>query len=181
MGQFDHEVRRRHQEGLVRQHRPLRRYHHVPWYCRPYAKGDHRLGTTDHEDQDHCSTREEILRMDWRIHPGFTLNLPTDVDQQAGVRRIRTIHRPQEVFLRREFPKQEPTTIGLYTKKGFPAYGTRFSRAYLFQFSFFQLDLRFFLTSEKRPNFLIPSLKLYKLIQKIKCTKLCFSGLLIYC
>merc|ERR1712202_108532 len=64
---------------------------------------------------------------------------------------------------------------------GFPAHGTRFSRAYLFQFSFFQLDLRFFLTSEKRPNFLIPSLKLYKLIQKIKCTKLCFSGLLNYC
>merc|ERR1719427_759117 len=111
--------------------------------------------------------------MDWRIHPGFTLNLPTDVDQQTRVRRIRTIHRPQEVFLRREFPKQEPSTIGLRAWNSF-------SRAYLFQFSFFQLDLRFFLTSEKRPNFLIPSLKLYKLIQKIKCTKLCFSGLLIY-
>merc|ERR1712183_828289 len=66
---------------------------------------------------------------------------------------------------------QEPSTIGLlhHTKWGISRARNSFSRAYLFQFSFFLLDLRFFLTSEKRPNFLIPSLKLYKLIQKIKC------------
>ena len=30
--QLDHEVRRRHQEGLVRKHRPFGRNHHVPRY-----------------------------------------------------------------------------------------------------------------------------------------------------
>merc|ERR1712107_682795 len=31
--QLHHEVRRRHQEGPVRQHRHVRRHHHVPRYC----------------------------------------------------------------------------------------------------------------------------------------------------
>merc|ERR1712079_655739 len=52
------------------------------------------------EDQDHCPTREEVLCMDWRIHPGFTLHLPTDVDQQTGIRRIRPINCPQKVLLK---------------------------------------------------------------------------------
>merc|ERR1712013_308851 len=38
-----------------------------------------------HQDQDHCSTREEVLCLDWRIHPCFPLHLPADVDLQAGV------------------------------------------------------------------------------------------------
>merc|ERR1712130_903983 len=36
---------------------------------------------------------EEVLRLDRRLHPGFPLHLPADVDLQAGVRRVRPIHR----------------------------------------------------------------------------------------
>merc|ERR1712071_653478 len=54
-----------------------------------------------HEDQDHCSSREEILRMDRRIHPCFSVHLPADVDLQARVRRIWSRNRPQEMLLRR--------------------------------------------------------------------------------
>merc|ERR1712203_979568 len=42
-----------------------------------------------HQDQDHRSPREEVLRLDRRLHPGFPLHLPADVDLQAGVRRVR--------------------------------------------------------------------------------------------
>merc|ERR1719215_2555727 len=35
----------------------------------------------------------------WWIHLGFPLHFPADVDHQAGVRRVRPIHRPQEVLL----------------------------------------------------------------------------------
>merc|ERR1712105_369887 len=43
--------------------------------------------------------QREVLRMDRRLHPGFSLHLPADVDLQAGVRRVWPIHRPQEVLL----------------------------------------------------------------------------------
>merc|ERR1712029_964123 len=46
------------------------------------------------------SPREEILRLDRWLHPFFPLHLPADVDHQAGVRRVRPIHCPQEVLLR---------------------------------------------------------------------------------
>merc|ERR1712203_828739 len=41
----------------------------------------------------------EVLRLDRRIHPGFPLHLPADVDLQAGVRRVRPIHCPPQVLL----------------------------------------------------------------------------------
>merc|ERR1719483_895564 len=65
----------------------------------PYAEGDHRPGPTHHEDQDHRSPREEILRLDRWLHPCLPVHLPADVDLQAGVRRVRPIHRAQEVLL----------------------------------------------------------------------------------
>merc|ERR1719153_2023903 len=65
----------------------------------PHAEGDHRPGSLHHQDQDHCSPREEVLRLDRRLHPGFPLHLPAEVDLQAGVRRVRPLHRPQEVLL----------------------------------------------------------------------------------
>merc|ERR1719206_990257 len=49
------------------------------------AEGDHCPCSIHHQDQDHCSTREEVLCLDWRIHPCFPLHLPADVDLQAGV------------------------------------------------------------------------------------------------
>merc|ERR1712078_839888 len=64
-----------------------------------YAEGDHRPCSLHHQDQDHRSPREEVLRLDRRIHPGFPLHLPADVDLQAGVRRVRPRHRPPQVLL----------------------------------------------------------------------------------
>merc|ERR1711911_556452 len=52
-----------------------------------------------HQDQDHRSPREEVLRLDRRIHPGLPLHLPADVDLQAGVRRVRPRHCPPQVLL----------------------------------------------------------------------------------
>merc|ERR1719284_1169582 len=49
--------------------------------------------------KDHCSTRKKILRMDRRIYLGFPLHLPTDVDHQARIRRMRPIHCPQKMLL----------------------------------------------------------------------------------
>merc|ERR1712212_1197830 len=57
------------------------------------------LSPFQHQDQDHCSTREEVLCLDRRIHPCLPLHLPADVDLQAGVRWVRPIHCPQEVLL----------------------------------------------------------------------------------
>merc|ERR1719370_451186 len=72
----------------------------VPRYRRSYAEGDHRLGSFHHEDQDHCSSREKVLRLDRGLHLGFPLHLPGDVDLQAGVRRGRPRNRPPQVLLR---------------------------------------------------------------------------------
>merc|ERR1711992_484720 len=63
------------------------------------CKGNHCLGSIHHQDQDYCSTRKKILRMDRRIHLGFPLHLPTDVDHQARIRRMRPIHCPQKMLL----------------------------------------------------------------------------------
>merc|ERR1711872_1068829 len=97
--QLHHEVRRRHQEGSVCQHCHVRWHHHVPRYRRQDAEGDHCPGSQHHQDQDHCSSREEILRMDRWLHPRLPLHLPADVDLQAGVRRVRTLHCPPQVLL----------------------------------------------------------------------------------
>merc|ERR1712173_535565 len=88
-----------YQKGLVCQHCSFRRNHHVPRNRRQNAEGDHRPCPKHNEDQDHCSTREEVLCLDRRIHPRFPLHLPADVDLQAGVRRVRPRHCPQEVLL----------------------------------------------------------------------------------
>merc|ERR1712010_169221 len=45
------------------------------------------------------SSREEVLRLDRWLHPGFPLHLPVHVDLKGGVRRVRCLHRPQEVLL----------------------------------------------------------------------------------
>ena len=56
-------------------------------------------GSLNHEDQDHRSPRAQILRLDWRIYPCFPLHLPTNVDLQGGVRRVRPLNRPPQVLL----------------------------------------------------------------------------------
>merc|ERR1712079_788988 len=63
------------------------------------AEGDHGARSLHNEDQDYRSTREEVLCLDRRLHPGFPLHLPADVDLKAGVRRVRPRHRPPQVLL----------------------------------------------------------------------------------
>uniref|UniRef100_A0A915CI07 Uncharacterized protein n=1 Tax=Parascaris univalens TaxID=6257 RepID=A0A915CI07_PARUN len=51
------------------------------------------------EDQDHRSSRKEVLCLDWRIHPRLPFHLPTDVDLETRIRRIRTIDRTSKMLL----------------------------------------------------------------------------------
>jgi len=97
--QLDHEVRCWHQEGPLCQHCSLRRHHHVPWHCWPHAEGNHRTGSVHHENQDHCTPWEKVLSLDWRIHPCFLVHIPTDVDLQAGIWWVWTLHCAQEMLL----------------------------------------------------------------------------------
>ena len=77
----------------------VRRHDHVPRYQRPHAEGDHGPGAIQHEGQDHRATRAQVLRVDRWFHSGLSLDLPADVDLEAGVRRERSIYRAQEVLL----------------------------------------------------------------------------------
>jgi actin beta/gamma 1 len=74
-------------------------YHHVPWYCRPYAKGNHCPCSQLHEDQDRRPSRTQVLCLDRWFHLGLSLYFPTNVDLQARIRRKRTLHCPQKVLL----------------------------------------------------------------------------------
>merc|ERR1719220_1509036 len=62
-------------------------------------KEDHRPRSLHHEGQDHLSPREEVLRLDWWLHPCFSVYLPGHVDRQGRVRRGGPLYRPQEVLL----------------------------------------------------------------------------------
>merc|ERR1711962_1015730 len=57
--------------------------------------------------------REEVLRLDRRLHPGFPLHFPADVDLQAGVRRVRPLHRPPQVLLNCQF-RPKPIQLQLW-------------------------------------------------------------------
>ena len=64
---------------------PVRWHHYVSRYLGPYAEGNNGFGTIFDEGQDHCTTRAEILGLDWRIYFSVFVDLPADVDLQAGV------------------------------------------------------------------------------------------------
>merc|ERR1719291_985897 len=97
--QFDHEVRRRHPEGLVRQYCLVGRHHHVRRHRRPHVQGDHGARSRLDEGEDHRAARAQVLGVDRRLHPLVALHLPADVDLQAGVRRVRPIYRAPQVLL----------------------------------------------------------------------------------
>merc|ERR1712025_42910 len=73
------------------------------------------LCTFHHEDQDHRSPREEVLGLDRRLHLGFPLHLPGDVDLQAGVRRGWTRHCPPQVLLRSVAIRSSSPLVLLYS------------------------------------------------------------------
>merc|ERR1711924_544375 len=51
------------------------------------------------EGQDHRAARAQVLGVDRRLDPLVALDLPADVDLQAGVRRVGPVHRPPQVLL----------------------------------------------------------------------------------
>lgn len=75
-------------------------YHHVPRSLRPHAEGDHCSCSFFYEGQDHCSPRAQVLCLDRWFHPGLPVDLPANVDLQAGVRRERPLDRAPQVLLR---------------------------------------------------------------------------------
>ena len=75
------------------------RYNDVSRYCWSYAKGDHFVGAINNEDQDHCSTWTQILRVDRWFDSGFVVDLSTDVDLETRIWRIGSIHRSPQMFL----------------------------------------------------------------------------------
>merc|ERR1712109_415404 len=109
--------------------------------------------------------REEVLRLDRRLHPGFSLHLPADVDLQAGVRRVRPLHRPPQVLLSAHSPcsllprgeenniLDQIATIFIYLSVGlfpvfystiFPSFGHLGTRPFgCLQHSFFNFNFHF--------------------------------------
>ncbi len=75
-------------------------YHHVPWPLGPYAEGDHCSCSFVDEGQDHCSPRAQVLGLDRWFHSRLPVDLPADVDLEAGVRRERSLDRAPQVLLR---------------------------------------------------------------------------------
>merc|ERR1712168_1681516 len=57
-------------------------------------------GSLHTQDQDHCSSRAQVLRLDRWFHPVLSVHLPGHVDHQGGVRRVRPGHCPPQVLLR---------------------------------------------------------------------------------
>ena len=64
---------------------PVWWHHHVSGNLGPYAEGNNGISTIFDEGQNHCTTRAEILCLDWRVYLGIFVDLPADVDFQAGV------------------------------------------------------------------------------------------------
>lgn len=78
----------------------FRWYHHVPWHCWSYAEGNYSTSPQYNENQDHCSSWEEILRLDWWLYFGFLVHIPADVDLQTRIWWIWSFHCSPQVLLK---------------------------------------------------------------------------------
>ena len=74
--QLDHEVRRGHPEGPVREHRAVGRVDDVSGDRGPDEQGDHGAGTVEHEDQGGGASGEEVQRVDRRVDLGISEHFP---------------------------------------------------------------------------------------------------------
>lgn len=79
-------------------------HHHVPRPLGPYAKGDYWSRSFVHEDQDHRPSRAKVLCLDRWFNLGLAVDLPANVDLEAGVRREWSFDRPPQVLLRYATP-----------------------------------------------------------------------------
>ena len=97
------EMRRRYTQRPLRQYRPVWRLHHVCRYRRPHAAWADGPVSKLHEGESGGPSGEEVLGVDRRLNPVVALDVPADVDQQAGVRWNGSWHSTQEMFLEPSF------------------------------------------------------------------------------
>ena len=64
-----YDTRRLHPREFVRQYHVVKQHDHV--LCIFARRRERRNCSIHDEDQSGCSTRENVVRMDWRIHPAF--------------------------------------------------------------------------------------------------------------
>merc|ERR1712205_62282 len=95
----DHEVRRGHSQGLVRERGAVGRHDDVPGDRRADDEGAHGAGAVDDEDQGHRAAGAQVLCVDRRVDFVVAVDVPADVDLEAGVRRERADDRPPQVLL----------------------------------------------------------------------------------
>merc|ERR1711990_1307144 len=100
--------------------------HHVRRHRRPPLQGADRARAGLDEGQDHRAARAQVLGVDRRLDPLVALDLPADVDLEAGVRRVGPLDRPPQVLLSAPAPASNqratapsarvssPSTGGLY-------------------------------------------------------------------
>jgi hypothetical protein len=100
MVSFSFSSNNQEQPLLTRETLPVWRYHHVPGSLGPYAEGDHCSCPVVDEGQDHCSSGAQVLGLDRWFDSGVPVDLPADVDLEAGVRRERPFDRAPQVLLR---------------------------------------------------------------------------------
>lgn len=60
-------------------------YYNVSRYLGSHAEGNYRSCAIFHESQDHRTSRAQILRLDWWLHLGFSVDFPANVDLQTRV------------------------------------------------------------------------------------------------
>merc|ERR1712079_849904 len=85
--------------GPLQEHRLVWRNHHVPIHRRTFVGRNDKTRSCRKRDQDHCSTRAKILRLDWWIYSCFSFYLRRDVGYQGRIRRIWPNHCSQKVHL----------------------------------------------------------------------------------
>merc|ERR1712054_479837 len=57
------------------------------------------MGAGLDEGEDHRAPRAQVLGLDRRLDSVLPVDLPADVDLEAGVRRVWPVHRPPQVLL----------------------------------------------------------------------------------
>merc|ERR1712072_1390331 len=86
---------------IVCECRALGGHHHVLGHRRPHVERDHRARASVDEGQDHRAPGAQVLGLDRWLDPVVALHLPTDVDLEAGIRRVGPVHRAPQVLLSR--------------------------------------------------------------------------------
>merc|ERR1711933_220919 len=75
----DHEVRRRHPQGPLRERGAIRGHHHVQWHRRAHDEGVDGIGSLHDEDQGRGPAGAQVLRVDRWLHFVVAEHVPADV------------------------------------------------------------------------------------------------------